>query len=128
MESPVATTILDKIRSLATPLNATERLALIQTIADMAPAVENDVPPSAQRRRQLASEQAAWYARPPDERARYHGKFVAVHDGQVVDHDPDQRALYLRVRAHFGRTPVLIVRADWDKPPVYTIYSPRLER
>jgi len=128
MESPVTTTIMDQIRSLSTPLNATERLALIQTIADMPPAVESDVPPSTQRRSQLAAEQAAWYARPSDKRARYHGKFVAVHDGQVVDHNPDQRALYLRVRACFGRTPVLIVRADWDEPPVYTIHSPRLER
>ncbi len=128
MESPVTTAILDKVRSLATPLNATERLALIQTIANMDPAVESTVPPSTQRRSQLAVEQAAWYARPPDERARYRGKFVAVHDGQVIDHDPDQRTLYLRVRARFGHTPVLIVRADWDEPPVYTIHSPRLER
>ncbi len=128
MESPAPTTILDKIRYLATPLNATERLALIQTIANMEPAVEIAVPPPTQRRSQLASEQAAWYARPPDKRARYRGKFVAVHDGQVVDHDPDQRALYLRVRARFGHTPILIVRANWDEPPVYTIHSPRLER
>ncbi len=127
MESP-ATTILDQIRSLATPLNATERLALIQTIADMPPAIESDVPPSTQRRSQLAAEQAAWYTRLPDERARYRGKFVAVHNGQVVDHDPDQRTLYLRARARFGHTPVLIIRADWDEPPVYTIHSPRLER
>jgi len=127
MESPATTTILDKIRHLATPLNVTERLALIQTIAGMEPAVESNVLPSTQRHSQLASEQAAWHARPPDERARYRGKFVAVHDGQVVDHDPDQRALYLRVRARFGHTPVLIVRADWDEPPVYTIHSPRAQ-
>ena len=127
MESPVTATILDKIRSLTTPLNATERLALIQTIADMPPAVESAVPPPTQRRSQLAAEQVAWYTRPPGERARYHGKFVAVHDGQVVDHDPDQRALYLRVRARFGHTPVLIVRADWNEPPVYTIHSPRAQ-
>jgi hypothetical protein len=128
MESPVPATILDQIRSLATPLNAKERLALIQTIADMPPAVESNVAPSAQRRSQLAAEQAAWYARPPGERARYRGEFVAVRDGQVVDHDPDQRTLYLRVRARFGHTPVLIIRADWGEAPVYTVYSPRLER
>jgi hypothetical protein len=97
-----------------------ERLALIQTIADM-PAVESDVAPSTQRRSQLVAEQAAWYARPPGERARYRGKFVAVRDGQVVDDDPDQRTLYLRVRARFGHTPVLIIRADWDEAPVYTM-------
>ena len=130
MESPATMTILDKIRHLVVPLNAEERLALIQAIADVEPkpAVESDILPLAQRRSQLAAEQSAWYARPPDERARYHGEFVAVRDGQVVDHGSDQRALYLRVRAHSGHKPVLIVHADWDEPPVYTIHSPRLER
>jgi hypothetical protein len=51
-----------------------------------------------------------------------------VHDKEVVDHDPDQRALYLRVLARYGPQPVLIVRADWDAMPEFTIHSPRLER
>jgi len=122
--------ILDKICHLVIPLSAEERLTLIQAIADMEPkpAAESDILPPVQRHNQLAAEQAAWYAQPPGERARYHGEFVAVQEGQVVDHDPNQRALYLRVRARFGHNPVLIVHADWDEPPVYTIHSPRLER
>jgi hypothetical protein len=44
-----------------------------------------------------------------------------------VDHDPDQRALYLRVRGQYERRPVLIIHADWDTMPDFTIHSPRLE-
>jgi len=78
--------------------------------------------------RVLAQEQAVWYAQEPRVRQRYAGEYVAVQEGgRVVDHDPDQRTLYLRVRARFGHSPVLIVHADWSEPPVYTIYSPHLE-
>lgn len=76
----------------------------------------------------LAQEQAAWYAQEPHVRQRYAGEYVAVQEGgRVADHDPDQRTLYLRVRARFGHRAVLIVHADWSEPPVYTIHSPRLE-
>ena len=125
MESYVS--VLQKIRSLIAPLNAAERMAVIQAIAAMEPGVARGDTSSAERRKQLAAEQASWYARPLAERQRYRGEFVAVTDGQVVDHDPDQRSLYLRVRQRFGHRPVLIVRADWTEPPVYTIHSPYRE-
>jgi hypothetical protein len=81
-----------------------------------------------ERRSQLDTEQSAWFARQPSERQRYHGEFVAVHERQVVDHDPDQRTLYLRIRQRFGHRPVLIVHADWAEPPVYSIHSPHMEQ
>jgi 3-dehydroquinate synthase class II len=114
MEFPVTTAILDKIRDLVSTLNAE--------------VAGETVPSPTQRHSQLAAEQAAWYARPPSERARYRAEFVAVYDGQVVDHDADRRTLYLRVRERFGHKPVLIVDADWTEPPIYTVHSPRLER
>ena len=128
IESPRLTTVLDQIRPLVIPLSAAEQLALVQTIASIEPKPKPASSPPAQQRSQLAAEQSAWYARPSDERERYRGEFVAVRGGQVVDHDLDRRALYLRVRARFGRTPVPILHADWDQPPTYTIHSPRLER
>jgi len=121
-------TILNEIRNSVVPLNAEERLALIQAIAAMEPATESGSPASVQRRSQLAAEQVAWYSQPASERARYHGEFVAVCNGQVVDQDPDQRSLYLRVRERFGHSPVLIVYAGWAEPPTYTIHSPRSEQ
>src|SRR4030042_1027767 len=36
----------------------------------------------------------------------YFGRYVAIHEGQVVDHDDDLRKLYRRVREQYGATPV----------------------
>ena len=119
--------VLDEIRSLVAPLSAEERLAVIRTIAIMEPGDKASAVSPGERHSQLAAEQASWYARPHNERQRYHGEFVAVRDGQVVDHDPDQRSLYLRVRARFGHAPMLIVHADWTEPPACTIHSPNTE-
>jgi len=115
-------TIIEQVRTLAAPLSNTERLALIRAIASLEP------PAREAGRQTLDAEQEAWFARPPAERQQYAGEYVAVQGGKVVDHDPDQRALYLRVRAQFGCHRVLIIQADWEAPPVFTIHSPRLER
>lgn len=41
-------------------------------------------------------------------RTRYFGEWVAIHDRELVDHDPDGAALYQRIRTRFGNTSVLI--------------------
>jgi len=41
-------------------------------------------------------------------RGKFSGKWAAVHNQQLVDHDSDSQALYRRVRKKFGRTSVLI--------------------
>jgi hypothetical protein len=116
--------VLEKVRDLIASLSAEERLDLIRDIAAME---TFDRPAQDRHHNHLTAEQAAWSAKPPEERKPYRGEFVAVREGQVVDHDADQRTLYLRVRARFGHTPVLIVPAEWTELPVYTIHSPRLE-
>jgi hypothetical protein len=40
--------------------------------------------------------------------AKYPGEYVAIHNGKVVDHDPDVRTLHLRVRQRYGRLPILL--------------------
>lgn len=120
-------TIFTQIRTLLQPLNAEQRLQLIQDIASMAQdeAAVRETPSTAE---QLAAEEAYWYELPAETRARYANRYVAIKNSQVADHDVDQRALYLRVRRRFGSDPVAIVRADWQEPPVFEIRSPRLER
>jgi hypothetical protein len=113
-------TVIEQVRTLAAPLSNAERLALIRAIASLE-TPEREAAPRVTDTQGLDAEQEAWFARPPAERRRYAGEYVAVQDGQVLDHDPDQRALYLRVRAQFGRRPILIIKADWDAPPVFTI-------
>jgi hypothetical protein len=119
-------TVIEQVRTLAAPLSNAERLALIRAIASLE-TPEREAPRVTDTQA-LDAEQEAWFAHPSAERQRYAGEYVAVQDGQVVDHDPDQRALYLRVRAQFGRRRMLIIKADWDAPPVFTIHSPQLER
>ena len=120
-------TLIEQVRTLAAPLSSAERLALIRIIASLETPEREAGPERGAERQALDADQDAWFGRPSAERQRYAGEYVAVRGGQVVDHGPDQRELYLRVRAQFGRKPVLIIQAEWDAPPVYTIRS-HLER
>ena len=60
--------------------------------------------------------------------AKYMGQYVAIHNGQVVDHDEEARTLYLRIREQYGHIPILI-RPVTDKPERQLVFrSPRLTR
>ena len=76
----------------------------------------------------LSSEIEAFRTMHDDLLARYRGRYVAVHDGRVVDHDANRRALYLRIRARFGETPVLIRQVTDQAEREWVVLSPRLER
>lgn len=58
--------------------------------------------------------------------ATYRGQSIAMHNGEVIDHDPDEVALSQRVRAQYGKEPVLITPVLPE--PIQTIFvrSPRL--
>jgi hypothetical protein len=56
------------------------------------------------------------------------GQVVAVHEGQVVDHDEDFAALHRRIRQRFGRTAVLLRRVDVEPQRVLAFRSPRFDR
>lgn len=60
--------------------------------------------------------------------SNYLGDYVAIHNGDVVDHDPDVRTLHLRIRHRFGRTPVLLrlVKEELEQPDL-VFRSPKLE-
>jgi glutamyl-tRNA reductase len=59
--------------------------------------------------------------------SKYMGQYIAMHQGKVVDHDPDLRTLHLRVFERLGHTPVLLKRVS-DEPKRELIFrSPRLE-
>lgn len=121
-------TAIEQVRQLAAPLTSTERLALIRAIASLGNVEQKTAQQDDEPAHVLDLEQEAWFALPSANRQRYAGRYVAVQNGQVIDHDPDQRTLYLRVRAHVGDQPVLIINADWSTPPTLTLHSPHLER
>lgn len=75
-------------------------------------------------RRKIEQEQEWWLNLPLSKRAKYEGKFVAVHNKQLIDHDKDENALGKRIRAKYGNTPILIMPAEG--PREVRIFSPRL--
>ena len=61
-----------------------------------------------QRHVKLEKEIAAYEAMHPMLKQNYFEQWVAIHEGQLVDHDVEGDALYQRVRARYGHLPVLI--------------------
>jgi len=60
------------------------------------------------QRAKLDKEISAYEAMHAELRLKYLGQWVAMHDQELVDHDPDGSALYQRIRAKYGKTSVLI--------------------
>jgi hypothetical protein len=56
----------------------------------------------------------------PELLASHRGKYVAIHDGQVVDCDTDDVALILRVQAKIGYVPIHVGLVT-DSPAVVRI-------
>lgn len=77
------------------------------------------------RQKRILAETEAWYRLPVETRQQYHGQFVAVYNGEIVDHDPDRSQLYFRVRNRYDRQPVLIIEGGDQPMPVYRVRSPR---
>lgn len=59
-------------------------------------------------RRKIARESNAFRHQHADLKDRYLGRYVAMHNERVVDHDPDFNRLRQRVRERFGHTAVMI--------------------
>lgn len=59
-------------------------------------------------RKEIHAETEAFWAMQADLVARYPGEYVAMHQGQVVDHDFDVLSLERRVAERLGEVAVLI--------------------
>jgi len=59
-------------------------------------------------RRAIAEQSAVYRRLHPSLRAEYPDRYIAMHDGEVVDHDVDLPALLGRVRQQWRDTPVLV--------------------
>ncbi len=63
-------------------------------------------------RRKIAEEMKAYRLKHAELKREYLGQYIAMHRGQVMDHDVDFQALRCRVRQQFGHTAVMITRVD----------------
>jgi hypothetical protein len=69
-------------------------------------------------RRKISEESQAYRQRHAELRLLYLGQFIAMRDGQVVDHDADFAALRERTWQRYGEAPVMIrlVETEVDRP------------
>lgn len=122
--------IYERAQSLAALQNVNLHDVLLESI--VLPEADLDTPTQAVEDRAGLDEQTVWR----EERAfqslhptlmqQYPGQYVAVQNGQLVDHDMDQVALYRRCRQTYADRFVLIARIQRSVEETYTFRSPRM--
>ncbi len=58
--------------------------------------------------------------------ATHSGKYVAVHEGRVVDSGEDQIEVAMRAYAKYGYTPIYVGLVSTEAPTLIRIPSPRI--
>jgi len=78
-------------------------------------------------RRKISEEYAIYRRRHAELKSRYLGQYIAMHDGQIVDHDADFQILHQRIRQRFDRTPILITVVEDDPESSFIRHGFRME-
>lgn len=76
----------------------------------------------------MAREIAAYEAQHTTLIAAYENQYIALHQGQVVDHDVDKRILRTRLDQMYPDTTILVRKVERMLPQPIYIRSPRLEK
>lgn len=74
----------------------------------------------------VAKEKAAYLHLYPELKAQYAGQYVAIHGGQLVDHDTEYGALFERLDDRFPDRFVWLTRVEDEPIGTLTFRSPRL--
>jgi hypothetical protein len=77
--------------------------------------------------RKIEEEEDHYRAQLAELLAVYEDRYIAMHNGQVVDSDTDEMALYLRIRRTYPLMGILIKRVTSDPDIIWHMRSPRLE-
>ena len=75
----------------------------------------------------MQQEIAAFHDLHPELLEHFPGQYVAVYQGQVVDHDSEQLALYLRIRQRYPDEVVLIRQVRSEAEKTWTMRTPKFE-
>lgn len=80
------------------------------------------------QREKIRTEMAAFAEQKSTLLAQYAGQYIAMHQGNVIDHDFDLRVLHLRVFEKLGHKPVLLKKVTEEPERELVFRSPRFER
>lgn len=79
--------------------------------------------------KKMQAEIAAYEQMHPELVTQYLGEYIAIHNGVMIDHDPNVRDLHIRVRRRFGKMPILLRKVTEEPtPPDIIVRSPKLSR
>ena len=78
------------------------------------------------REQKIRDESARFRAQHSQLRAAYLGEYVAMRNGEVLDHGSDVQQLYQRIKDRFGDDAILIAPVTDAPAPIYQMRSPRL--
>lgn len=78
------------------------------------------------RREKIRQENEHFVRMHPELLKRYEGHHVAIHQGELVDHDRDLDKLIARIKVRLGRIPVLIALVTDEPSPTVNVRRPQL--
>ena len=105
-------------KALLDSLVAEDEAVVTQQTMDQDDAAEDEV---------VARERQAYIALHPTLVKHYPNQYVAIHNGQLVDHDPNGLALSLRIRQQFPNQFIWIAPVQAQAIEEWVIRSPRFE-
>lgn len=80
-----------------------------------------------QRQEKITCERRWYEAHHHELVQQYRGQHIAVHNGRIIDADPDGRTLSKRVRQQYGRMAIALIQVvDTPEPPTLHMHSPKL--
>ena len=71
-----------------------------------------------QNNQKISRESALYREQHSEIKKQYLGQFIAMHQGQIVDHDLEFQPLFERIRARFGNIAVMIKKVEEEPETV----------
>ncbi len=124
MSKEILVTIPDRVYRQAQQISQVEQRPLHNIIEEILTKAFPAVYVHPQRAK-MKQEQTAFQVMKAALLQHYEEQYVAVHHGEVVDHDPDQTALALRISERYPDTAVLIKKVSTDPDKILRMRSPR---
>ncbi|HCB50210.1 MAG TPA: hypothetical protein DEP47_11985 [Chloroflexi bacterium] len=115
--------VYDRVKQLAILRNQKVADLLAEAIA----LVEADMATPSDEQR-MAREEAAYQTMYDELKTKYAGEYVAIFNGQLIDHDSDELALLRRLDAQYPDDIVLMRKVSAEPEPDLRMRSPRLIR
>lgn len=125
MGTQVTLTIPDDVYRRAQRIAQSGRRNVADVLVESIVLAENEPRPEAERQAAVDGEEAAFRRLHPALWQKYPGQYVAIYGGELVDHDEDQVALYLRVKERYPDEFVWIAPVRPQPEEEYAIHSPR---